>query len=104
MPDLPKLVRDKIPEIIQNNGENPVIRIATPDELLQLLSSKLQEESAEVAQSGADIQELADVAEVLLAILAQKWLTWQDLEQVRKQKVAQRWWFDKGIVLLDIKP
>ena len=42
-----KLVRDKIPEICKNNGEEPVIRILSDQEYLQELNKKLQEEMKE---------------------------------------------------------
>ena len=39
-----KLVRDKIPEIIEGNGEKPVTRILNDEEYLKELNTKLQEE------------------------------------------------------------
>lgn len=63
-----KLVRDKIPEIIENNNEICKIRILSNEEYLAELNKKIQEEMKEYLESG-DIEELADLEEVLRAIL-----------------------------------
>lgn len=73
-----KLVRDKIPEIIKNNGEEPIIRILNDSEFKKELENKLLEEYNEVIESsGLDrIEELADMLEIIkfLAILEGKTL------------------------------
>lgn len=65
-----KLVRDKIPEKIKNNGETPKIRILENKEYKNELLKKLLEECNEVinADEVSIIEECADVLEVLLAI------------------------------------
>ena len=45
-----KLVRDKIPEIIEASGKNCVTEILTDDQYLQMLDAKLDEELAEYHQ------------------------------------------------------
>ena len=66
-----KLVRDKIPEIISNNGENPKTRILDNIEYKKELDRKLLEEVNEYLKDD-NIEELADIEEVLLAILSYK--------------------------------
>lgn len=65
-----KLVRDKIPGIIQANGEVPVTRILSQDEFRAALLAKLGEEAEELrtAPPGGRIDELADLQEVLDAL------------------------------------
>ena len=65
-----KLVRDRIPEIIEANGERCTIRTLSDEEYAQRLDAKLAEELAEY-QAGRDIEELVDVIELVRAIVAQ---------------------------------
>ena len=62
-----KLVRDKIPEMIREQGETPVFRILEQEEYLKELDRKLDEEIREY-QEDKSLEELADVLEVMLAI------------------------------------
>lgn len=66
-----KLVRDKIPNIIENDNEVPIIRILTDEEYKIELYKKLEEECHEVITSTSNeetIKELADVLEVIKSI------------------------------------
>ena len=76
-----KLVRDKIPEIIQAGGGHPVTRILDDAGYRQALLAKLAEEAAEAAQaSTGDLPgELADVLEVLRALAAAAGMSWEQL-------------------------
>ena len=89
-----KLIRDNIPEIIQETGAKPMTRIARTDEFLDLLRDKLVEEVGEFIDSG-DPQELADVLEVLLTLAEEFGV---DLEKLRDKKAAERGRFAKRIV------
>ncbi|MFQ6773508.1 MAG: phosphoribosyl-ATP pyrophosphohydrolase [Clostridia bacterium] len=93
-----KLVRDKIPQIIENNGEKCVTRILTDEEYLAQLNAKLQEEMKEYLESG-DIEELADLEEVLRAILDVKGCAYADFEHIRQAKVDKRGAFKQKIFL-----
>ena len=67
-----KLVRDKIPEIISaDNGSICKTRIMDDKEYLKALDAKLQEELCEYLESGS-IEELADLEEVIRAVLKTK--------------------------------
>ena len=68
MSDLPKLVRDKIPEIIAESGKKCVYTVASREEMKTLLFEKLQEEIQEFSEEPS-VQEAADIYEVFLAIL-----------------------------------
>lgn len=94
-----KLVRDKIPEIIAgDNGKTCVIRIMEDDEYLKALNAKMQEELKEYLES-SDVEELADLEEVLRAILDVKKVSYDEFEKIRKAKVNKRGAFKKKIFL-----
>lgn len=96
-----KLVRDRIPEIIRANGETPVVRVLDDREYLIELIKKLAEEQQELltAQTAEQqLQELADMYEIVLA-LARKLHSVEQLEIVRAQKAAERGAFDQKIFL-----
>ena len=93
-----KLVRDNIPEIMINNGANPVIRILNDEEYLVELNKKLQEELNEYLKDN-NVEELADLEEVLLAILKLKKISKTDFDNIRIKKAEKRGSFDKKIFL-----
>ena len=94
-----KLVRDKIPEIIaSDDGKTCVTRIMEDDEYLEALNAKMQEELTEYLESG-DVEELADLEEVLRAILDVKKVTYEEFEKIRLAKVEKRGAFKKKIFL-----
>lgn len=94
-----KLVRDKIPEIIKSNGAKSVnTKILNNQEYLTALNTKLQEEINEYLSSG-EIEELADIEEVLRAILETKQTSYSDFEQIRQNKVNKRGAFKNKIFL-----
>lgn len=66
-----KLVRDKIPQIIKDNGEFPIYKTLSDLEYKKELDLKLQEEVSEYLKDD-NVEELADIAEVLEAILKSK--------------------------------
>ena len=81
-----KLVRDKIPEIIKKNNETPITRVLSDEEYLKELNIKIQEELKEYLESG-DVEELADLEEVLRAILDVKKVAYEEFEEIRNKKV-----------------
>ena len=62
-----KLVRDRIPEIIRSQGRECECRVASEEETLYFLTMKLDEEVAEY-KADRNLEELADVLEVLMAL------------------------------------
>lgn len=91
-----KLVRDKIPRIIQADGKSPIIRTLSEEDYLQELDKKLNEEVAEY-QADKSIEEMADVLEVLYAICEARGHSLEELEQVRKEKSDKRGAFKERI-------
>lgn len=93
-----KLVRDKIPEIMKKNGADPVIKILDDEEYLDELNKKLLEELNEYLES-SNIEELADLEEVLLAILKNKNISQDEFNEIRLTKVKKRGSFNNKIFL-----
>lgn len=93
-----KLVRDNIPEIMIKNGAKPVIKTLNDEEYLKELNKKLQEELNEYLVD-ENIEELADLEEVLLAILKVKDVSLDEFNKIRIAKVNKRGAFDKKIFL-----
>lgn len=93
-----KLVRDRIPELIAADGETPTTHVANDEEYERRLVAKLREEAAEYAESG-EREELADVLEVLVAILDHEGVSLEALDEVRREKRERRGGFGDRIVL-----
>lgn len=98
MPTHNKLIRDKIPEIIEASGRILVIRTLDDTEYLTELDRKLNEECAEY-QADKNLEELADMLEVIYAIAEARGHSLEELEQVRAEKAAKRGGFKKRIYL-----
>ena len=94
-----KLVRDKIPSIIEKNeGVVPKTRILETTEYLKELNIKLKEELNEYLESG-DVEELTDLEEVLRAVLDAKNVSYEEFEKIRNKKAEKRGAFKKRIFL-----
>ena len=96
-----KLVRDKIPEIIEASGKQCVTEQLSEDAYLRALEEKLNEELAEYRQSRS-LEELADLLEVMRAVVKARGSTWEALEHIRKEKCAARGAFDQRILLKEV--
>ena len=94
-----KLVRDKIPAIIQAAGKKPITEILSDAEYLKELDAKLDEEVAEY-QADKSIEEMADVLEVLFAICEARGYSLEELMKVREAKREERGGFREKIYLV----
>ena len=97
-----KLVRDNIPNRIENNGEVAITRTLSDDEYKIELYKKLLEESHEVINSqGVEdtLEELADVLEILKSIAKLNGKTLDDVIEKANQKRLKRGGFEKRIFL-----
>ena len=96
-----KLVRDRIPEIIEKSGKVCKTEILSDDDYLIMLEQKLDEELEEYHQD-QNLEELADLLEVLWATAEARGYTVAELELMRKKKAAERGGFAKKILLKEV--
>lgn len=96
-----KLVRDRIPEIIEQSGKTCVVSVLSDEEYLRKVDEKLNEELAEYRADGS-IEELADLMEVIYAAAKARGYTIEELETVRVNKAQRRGAFDKKILLKEV--
>lgn len=95
-----KLVRDRIPEIIEATGKHCEIEILNDEEYLKAIDAKLDEELAEYHKD-QNIEELADLLEVIRAATIARGYTLEALEAVRAKKAEKRGGFEKKILLIE---
>lgn len=93
-----KLIRDKIPEIIRQNGKISFTHIADDQEYEETLYRKLQEEIDEFTTEPSR-EEMADILEVIYAICDWMGYNRDELEKLRQDKAAKRGAFTKKIIL-----
>ena len=96
-----KLVRDRIPEIIEGSRKSCVVELLDDDDYLRALDAKLDEELAEYHRE-QNIEELADLMEVIHAAAVARGYTVEELEQVRAEKAAKRGGFEKKLFLREV--
>ena len=97
-----KLVRDRIPEIIESDGKICVCETLSDEDYISLLDQKLDEELAEYQESKS-LEELADLLEVIQAVVKARGWTVEELEQVRAEKATKRGGFEKKIFLKEVQ-
>jgi predicted house-cleaning noncanonical NTP pyrophosphatase (MazG superfamily) len=97
-----KLVRDNMINIIESNGDSAEYEILSDEKYSYELNKKLLEEVHEYLSAEVEdhqIEELADVMEVIYAILNFKGVFREDLEMMRLNKAFHRGGFYKKIFL-----
>ncbi|PFR28568.1 phosphoribosyl-ATP pyrophosphohydrolase [Bacillus cereus] len=105
MPTYNKLVRDRIPEIIENNGKTFTTRILDEKEYIEEVCKKTQEELTEYLEAENKehkVEELADLLELVNALAQYEDVTLEDIEKVRKQKAEKRGGFKERIFLVEV--
>ena len=97
-----KLVRDKIPEIIEKSGKTAVTRILDDDEYKIYLEKKLDEEVAEYHESKS-IEELADILEVVYCLCRAYGYASLSVDLAQCVKRTERGGFDRKILLQEVR-
>lgn len=102
-----KLVRDKIPDRIRTNGEEPITRILNTQELILAVFDKDVEEAKEARRARTHRQlmdELADKWETFRTLLRLKKISFKRVRKAAKAKRTSHGGFKKGIFLIGVKP
>lgn len=92
-----KLVRDKIPEIIKNNNEEPITRILNDIDYKKELENKLYEEYQEILEDR--LEELADMLEIISSLAKLENSTLNNVIEIANKKVLKRGSFENKIFL-----
>ena len=96
-----KLVRDNIPEIIESKGKKLITHIADKEEFDEKLKEKLKEEVSEFIENPEE-EELADILEVINAIINTNNFNKDKIENIRIKKAGERGSFSKKIILDEV--
>lgn len=96
-----KLVRDRIPEVIRQSGRECGVEVMEEEEFRQALRAKLVEEAQEAAATDADlVTELADLCEVIDALMAVYGIDRETVLKEQQQRQIERGGFSRRIKLL----
>lgn len=96
-----KLVRDKIPQIIEHSGKVCICETLSDEQYIAKLNEKLLEEVQEYFETGS-VEELADIGEVMHAILAHKGVNIEEFHRLRMKKHNERGGFSEKILLKEV--
>ena len=96
-----KLVRDKIPEIIGAQGKHCIVKKLSDEDYLKIVDAKLDEELAEYHKD-QNLEELADLLEVIYAAAQARGFTLEQLERLRAEKEAKRGAFREKLLLVKV--
>jgi len=101
MKEYDKLIRDKIPEIIEADGKECEVEVMGDEEYKEYLKNKLLEEAEEYVES-EEIEELADLLEVMKAIVEVEGIEFEKIKRMREKKAEDRGEFKDKLKLLKV--
>ncbi|HDR7492771.1 TPA: nucleoside triphosphate pyrophosphohydrolase [Bacillus cereus] len=93
MPTYNKLIRNKIPQIIKNNGKTPTTRILSQEEYITEICKKAEEELTEYLEATTKehkLEELSDLLELINALAEHEGTTLKEINSIRKKKAEER--------------
>ncbi|MED1556218.1 nucleoside triphosphate pyrophosphohydrolase [Bacillus paramycoides] len=105
MPTHNKLIRDKIPQIIKNNGETPTTRTLPEDEYIKEICKKTEEELTEYLEAKTKehkLEELSDLLELVNALAEHEGTTLEEINNIRKKKAEERGGFSNRVFLIEV--
>jgi len=101
-----KLVRDKIPEIVEKAGENPYFRALNKKEFFEAIKKKILEEAKELAKAKNRkeiIDEVVDIQELTDILITEMEISKLDVWALRRRKNQKRGGFKKRLFLIKTK-
>jgi predicted house-cleaning noncanonical NTP pyrophosphatase (MazG superfamily) len=104
MPTYNKLVRDKIPQIIESKGKRFSAKVLNDEDYIKYLKEKAYEELDEYCAAETDgeaVEELADLLEVISALADHHGYSIEEVEAVRKDKAEKRGVFREKVFLIE---
>ncbi|MCK8058399.1 MULTISPECIES: nucleoside triphosphate pyrophosphohydrolase [unclassified Fusibacter] len=96
-----KLIRDKIPQKIEAAGKTSKQSTLSHEDYVKELNNKLTEESNEWFES-SDVEELADILEVVMALAAEKGVGFEQLVEIANSKRDKRGGFKERLFLEEV--
>lgn len=106
MPIYNKLVRDRIPQVIESTGKKFSFRTLKDEEYIKELKNKVSEELQEYVSAENDenaIEELADLLEIIRALAKFHGDSFEKVEEIRRQKAEKRGGFEEKIFLVQVE-
>ncbi|PEC20798.1 nucleoside triphosphate pyrophosphohydrolase [Bacillus cereus] len=98
-------MRNKIPQIIKNNGKTPTTRILPEDEYIKEICKKTEEELTEYLEATTKehrLEELTDLLELINALAEYEGITLEEINNIRKKKVEERGGFSDRVFLIEV--
>ena len=95
-----KLVRDKIPDIIKEEGRNVKTKVLNENEYIEELNKKLQEEVSEYLKDN-NVEELVDIVQVIYSLLDVRKFSMEKFENMRQQKNINNGAFKERLFLIE---
>ncbi|MGE6365786.1 nucleoside triphosphate pyrophosphohydrolase [Bacillus paramycoides] len=105
MPTYNKLIRDKIPQIIKNNGKTCTTKTLSENEYINEICKKTGEELTEYLEAKTKshkLEELADLLELINALAEYEGTTLEEINNIRKKKAAERGGFQNRTFLIEV--
>jgi len=106
MPIYNKLVRDRIPEIIEEDGKRCTTKVLDNETYVVELKKKIYEEFQEYEEATSDeeaIEELADILELMHALAKTHHVSIGEVEKIRARKAEKRGGFSDKIFLIEVE-
>jgi len=98
-----KLIRDKILDIIRENGGKPYSRVLNKKEFINKIKNKIVEEAKELTKARSKkeiINEVVDIQELIDVIVSELGLTKAEIKKQQKEKNKKRGGFQKRLFLI----
>ncbi|MCG1023460.1 nucleoside triphosphate pyrophosphohydrolase [Sutcliffiella horikoshii] len=106
MPVYNKLVRDKIPQIIEGTGKRYTYKVLSDEDYIKYLKLKSYEELDEYCAAETNegaVEELADLLEIVRALAGYHGSSIEEVEEVRREKEEKRGGFKEKVFLVEVE-